>query len=192
MQEWVWTVLLFRFKDQLWGFDSSQHQHIGISKEDKTNKVHALVDALGYPVKILLSGGNVNDITVAPKLIANLNLKGSIVLADKAHASIKFIKQIKDCGGNPCITCLNSFVDRWKIDRIVFVLRVVITVLHRPRFKRRKIISPLGTNSDSLPAVSRVLRIIFIVTAQFHIVPNWIKSAFRILQIFSFNKFVIL
>ena len=63
-------------------FDSSQHQHIGISKGGKTTKIHAFVDALGYPVKILLSAGNVNEITVAPKLIANLKLKGSIVLAD--------------------------------------------------------------------------------------------------------------
>ena len=56
------------------------------------NKIHALVDALGYPVKILLSAGNVNDITVAPKLIAKLKLKGSIVLAD--NVSTKFINQI--------------------------------------------------------------------------------------------------
>ena len=74
-------------------------------------KIHALVDALVYPVKILLSEGNVNDITVAPKLIANLNLKGSIVLADKA--STKFINQIKDSGGISCIPCSNSFVERY-------------------------------------------------------------------------------
>ena len=41
--------------------------------------------------------GNVNDIIVAPKFIENLNLKGSIVFADKASSSTKFFKQIKDC-----------------------------------------------------------------------------------------------
>ena len=53
-------------------------------------KIHALVDALGYPVKILLSAGNVNDITVTPKLI-------------------------KSCGGDGCIPCSNSYVERWEI-----------------------------------------------------------------------------
>ena len=67
-------------------------QHIGISKGGETTKIHALVDALGYTVKILQRAWNVNDITIAPKLIANLKLKGSIVLDDKA--STKFIHQI--------------------------------------------------------------------------------------------------
>ena len=43
---------------------SSRHQHIGISKGGQTTKIHAVVDALGYPIKFLLSAGNVNDITV--------------------------------------------------------------------------------------------------------------------------------
>ena len=43
---------------------SSRHQHIGISKGGQTTKIHAVVDALGYPIKLLLSAGNVNDITV--------------------------------------------------------------------------------------------------------------------------------
>lgn len=58
---------------------SSRHQHIGISKGGQTTKIHAVVDALGYPIKLLLSAGNVNDITVAPKLIDDLSTKSKDV-----------------------------------------------------------------------------------------------------------------
>ena len=47
------------------------------------------------------------------KILLNLKLKGSIVLAD--NSSTKFIHQIKDSGGNPCIPCSNSYVERWRI-----------------------------------------------------------------------------
>ena len=73
------------FKDTSVAFKKSKFlKKISVQRsalEAKT-KIHALVDALGYPVKILLSEGNVNEITVAPKLIAKLKLKGSIVIAD--------------------------------------------------------------------------------------------------------------
>ena len=61
--------------------------------------------------------GNVNDIIVAPQLIENLNLKGSIVLADKASSSTKFIKLLKDC--------LQHVTTNWHVvSLLLFTLRV--------------------------------------------------------------------
>ena len=44
---------------------SKDHQCIGISRGGRSTKIHAVVDALGNPLHIQLSAGNVNDVTVA-------------------------------------------------------------------------------------------------------------------------------
>ena len=43
---------------------------IGRSRGGRTTKIHALTDAIGRPRVVLLSPGNVNDIAMAPDLIA--------------------------------------------------------------------------------------------------------------------------
>ena len=50
--------------------------------------------ALGYPVRIEISAGQVSDHIFAPKLIKDLNLQ--IVMADGGYDSIKFRQQIKN------------------------------------------------------------------------------------------------
>jgi len=54
-----------------------------------TTKIHAVVDALGNPLRILLTGGNVHDISPAPDLISGLS--ADFVLADKAYDAQAFI-----------------------------------------------------------------------------------------------------
>ena len=48
-----------------------------------TTKIHAVVDALGNPLKFILSPGQVSDITQAEALIADLPAKH--VLGDKGY-----------------------------------------------------------------------------------------------------------
>ena len=47
-------------------------QAIGRSRGGLTTKVHAAVDKKGRPVKLLLSRGNLNDITLVPRLVDGL------------------------------------------------------------------------------------------------------------------------
>ena len=54
-----------------------------------STKIHAVVDALGNPLRILLTGGNVHDIAPAPSLISGLSAE--FVLADKAYDAQRFI-----------------------------------------------------------------------------------------------------
>ena len=54
-----------------------------------STKIHAVVDALGNPLRILLTGGNVHDISPAPDLISGLSAE--FVLADKAYDAQTFI-----------------------------------------------------------------------------------------------------
>ena len=57
-----------------------------------------LVYALGNPLKIILTAGQVHDITVAPSLIADV--KAEIVMADGGYDSDKFRRQK---GATACI-----------------------------------------------------------------------------------------
>lgn len=55
-----------------------------------TTKIHAVVDALGHPLRILLTPGNVNDIVPAATLIKGLS--ADKLLADRAFDANKLIE----------------------------------------------------------------------------------------------------
>lgn len=74
---------------------------IGKSRGGNTTKIHVAVDALGNPVKIKLTAGQIHDLTVASELIANF--KTGIVMADAAYDSDKFREQIAAQGAAACI-----------------------------------------------------------------------------------------
>jgi transposase len=61
-----------------------------------TSKIHAVVDALGNPVRWLLSGGEVADITQAQPLLDGL--KTDAVLADKGYDADALIDSIQASG----------------------------------------------------------------------------------------------
>ena len=50
-----------------------------------------MVDALGNPLHLLLSAGNEADISNAPPLLCTLNVKGSVINADKGYDSQSFV-----------------------------------------------------------------------------------------------------
>jgi transposase len=58
---------------------------LGRSRGGLTTKIHALADALGRPLRFILTGGQTGDITIAPALLANVEAGG--VIADKAYDS---------------------------------------------------------------------------------------------------------
>ena len=61
---------------------------IGKSSGGNTTKIHVATDALGNPIKVILTGGQVHDVTVAANLIADL--KPEVIMADAAYDSDKF------------------------------------------------------------------------------------------------------
>lgn len=61
-----------------------------------TSKIHAVVDALGNPVRWLLTGGEVADITQAKSLLDGL--KTDAVLADKGYDADALIDSIQAGG----------------------------------------------------------------------------------------------
>lgn len=80
----------------------------------------------GSAVNIVLSAGNVNDITVAPTLLEGITLEGSVVMADKAYCARSFLYLIKSKGAKSCIPCSKSFKLRWKVDKEQYKKRNVV------------------------------------------------------------------
>jgi transposase len=48
------------------------------------NKIHALVDKKGRPIKLKLTAGQASDVASAPEMIADL-LKDAMLIADKGY-----------------------------------------------------------------------------------------------------------
>ena len=78
------------------GRDSQAEEALGRSRGGFSTKIRAKVDALGNPVKLLLTGGNVSDIKCASELIGVSECK---ILADKGYDSNDFLIQglMNDC-----------------------------------------------------------------------------------------------
>lgn len=79
-------------------------QAMGLSRGGPTTKIHALVDGHGRALKLLLSAGNVADITMAPGLIADLRARdcGTLV-ADKGYDSDALRVLLVEKGIFPCL-----------------------------------------------------------------------------------------
>ena len=70
--------------------DGNSEQALGRSKGGFTTKIHAMVDALGNPLKFILTGCNRNEIIKAEELIEDIH--NTNIIADKAYDSDKFRK----------------------------------------------------------------------------------------------------
>lgn len=74
--------------------DSQEEQCLGRSKGGFTTKIHAVVDALGNPLRFILTPGQRNDITQAEFLIKDF--KTTSVIADKGYDSNALIEVISE------------------------------------------------------------------------------------------------
>jgi putative transposase len=64
--------------------------------------LHAICDENGKPVRLLLTAGNINDITGAKQLLNDLP-KAKYLLADKGYDADWFRKELRGKDINPCI-----------------------------------------------------------------------------------------
>jgi transposase len=67
---------------------------LGRSRGGFSTKVHVVVDALGNPLRLCLTGGHTHDITQAPILLAGLHTEH--VIADRGYAAQALVDQIVD------------------------------------------------------------------------------------------------
>jgi transposase len=86
-----------------WWKGGAERQGIGHSRGGRTTKIHAIVDALGNPIRVYLTGGQVSDYTPAQGLITSFDLENSYVIADKGYDGQEFVEAIRKQGGTPVI-----------------------------------------------------------------------------------------
>jgi transposase len=70
---------------------------MGCSRGGLTTKIHAVVDALGRPIRLMLTAGQVHDSHGARELLVELD-SGTVVVGDKAYDADWIRDQIKDQG----------------------------------------------------------------------------------------------
>jgi transposase len=74
--------------------DSQEQEALGRSRGGFTTKIHALVDALGNPLKFTLTAGQRHDITQAESLVQGIG--NAMLVADKGYDSIALIEKIQE------------------------------------------------------------------------------------------------
>jgi len=84
---------------------------MGRSRGGLTTKVHALTDALGRPLELVLTPGQAHDCPAAAHLIGRLK-PGSILLADKAYDADWLRAAISETGAAPNIPSMSR--RKWK------------------------------------------------------------------------------
>lgn len=78
------------------GGKKSGSEQIGRSRGGPTTKIHALVDGLGNPTKVVLTEGQVHDVTQALEMLKDS--RSQWVLADKAYDSNAVVAAIDSQG----------------------------------------------------------------------------------------------
>jgi transposase len=80
-------------------------QEIGRSRGGPSTKVHAVVDALGNPVRLVLSPGQTHEMKVASEVLSNV--ANAYVIGDSAYSARSLVDELeaKGCtvvvGNNP-------------------------------------------------------------------------------------------
>ena len=80
---------------------------IGLTKGGLNSKLHAVTDALGRPIRLFLTAGNVSDYIGARALLSSLP-KAEWLLADRGYDADWLRNGLKDMKIEPCIPSRKS------------------------------------------------------------------------------------
>jgi transposase len=138
----VWEALFEHFKDDIddeyfmidgsviranqcaAGYKKGSEEDLGRSCGGFSTKIHVLADALGNPVKFVLSPGNESDITHAEELTKDL--KNTAVLGDKGYDSKKFVDFLKAKNCEAIIPSRSNCKEKREIDRHIYKERHLV------------------------------------------------------------------
>ena len=125
---------------------NAAEQGIGDSRGGKTTKIHMVTDSFGLPILFAITGGQVNDVKVAPDLVENLP-QGEYVIADKGYDSEELRKQIEEKSMTPMIPRKsNSRVGNQQMDWALYKHRHLVENV----FARLKHFRAIATRYDKL------------------------------------------
>ena len=93
-----------------------EKQDIGLSRGGKNTKIHALVDGLGNPIRLIFTGGEVHDSKEGVPLLEGFEIAGSAVLGDKAFGTVEVLSYIRKHGAEVVIPPKSNTVNPWDCD----------------------------------------------------------------------------
>ena len=128
---------------------SGEDEHaIGMSRGGMTSKIHLMVDACGNPLEVIITAGNINDISVAPELVAAIDLaETQAVIADKGYDSDKLRAQIEEEGSQANIPYKRDREEKNKdMDWYLYKIRHLV----ENTFARLKHYRAIATRYDKL------------------------------------------
>lgn len=123
-----------------------QNQCIGITRGGRNTKIHAVVDALGNPIYVQLSSGNVHDSVIAEDVLNHITLDGTIVMADKAYGKYDLREYIANHNADFCIPPKVNETDPWYCDWIQYKERHLVECF----FNKLKDFRRIATRFDKL------------------------------------------
>lgn len=106
------------------GYGEQKTEALGRSKGGFTTKIHVKVDALGNPLKLILTPGQHHDITQAEALLEET--RGSNVIGDKGYDSDPLREAIKKNGCTPVIPPKSNRKEHIEYDKHVYKERHLI------------------------------------------------------------------
>jgi transposase len=106
------------------GYGNQDNEGLGRSKGGFSTKIHAKVDSLGNPLKIIITPGQRSEITQAEKLLEGL--QDSNVLADKGYDCDRLRSQIKIQNCTPVIPPKSNRIETIYYDKVTYKERHAI------------------------------------------------------------------
>jgi transposase len=106
------------------GYGEQQIEGLGRSKGGFTTKIHALVDALGNPLKFLVTPGQDSDVRWAAKLIGTV--RGKYALGDRGYDCDEFRVELRNKNYLPVIPGRSNRIVKIEYDKHIYKERSVI------------------------------------------------------------------
>src|SRR4051812_1005534 len=122
-----------------------QKQAVGRSRGGRNTKIHALADAKGRLLAILLTGGEAHDCPVAERLIRRVK-PAKRMLGDKAYDSAELRDELDERGTKPVIPNRNNRKQPFRFNKRLYKLRWRI----ESAFNRLKDFRRIATRYDRL------------------------------------------
>jgi transposase len=122
-----------------------QKQAVGRSRGGRNTKIHALADAKGRLIAILLTGGEAHDCPIAERLIRRVK-PPKCMLGDKAYDSAELREQLDECGTKPVIPNRSNRKQPFSFSKRLYKLRWRI----ENAFNRLKDFRRIATRYDRL------------------------------------------
>ena len=127
------------------GKRGEQKQAVGRSRGGRNTKIHALADAKGRLLAILLTGGEAHDCPVAERLIRRVK-PAKRMLGDKAYDSAELRDELDERGTKPVIPNRNNRKQPFRFSKRLYKLRWRI----ESAFNRLKDFRRIATRYDRL------------------------------------------